>query len=305
MNYTDIRHGTEEWRAARRKAITGTDVPSIIGNSKWKTPLSVWSRIVLDQGDRVEETAFMRWGNALEGVAASEFERLTGMAVERNDRLARHPKLPYFIGSPDGVVTDPLREDPGVIEFKAPSMFTRDEWSEGDAPAFYVNQLEAYLCITGLRWGSLCAILPPARADDELIVTTHVELTDERRSEIERTVQEWWERHVVREEQPDAIHRDEEYLRRLHPDDEPRTVLLEGELRAAVEEREALLAEVKAKKEQADDIKARLIQNIGSAAWATTGDDGRAYSFRTNKAGRRSLRSIPHLPKAAPMPEAS
>ena len=305
LNLTDIRHGTPEWRARRRRAISGTDVPAILGNSKWKTPLSVWSRIVMDQGGDSESSAFMRWGNLMEGSAAAEYEQQTGIAIQRLDRLAQHPTLPFLVSSPDGFVEDPFREGRGVAEIKCPSFYTRDEWGDGLAPEHYVNQVEANLCTMGLRWGVLIALLPPMSPDDSLIVTKVIELSNERRDEIESTIAAWWERHVVREEQPDAIFRDEEYLRNLHPNDEPRTVLLDGPLLDAAREREALIADIKAKEEEANNIKARLIQGMGSAAWATTPDRDLTYSFRTAKNGVRPLKSIKKLPKAAPAPQAS
>lgn len=299
LNLTDIRHGTPEWHAARSKAITGTDVPAILGNSKWKTPLDVWTRVLgLDSAER-HETAFMRWGNLVESIAASEFESITGMAVTRNDRLAVHPRIPHFIGSPDGFAQDAITGESIVLEFKAPSAYTRDEWAEDKAPEFYVNQLEAYLCITGLSRGVLCALLPPMAPDDELIVTKVVTLTPSRRDEIEGAIVDWWERHIINEEQPDAVHRDEEYLRKLHPNDEPRTALLDPALASEY----AKAAEAAKKADEAmRDAKARVIQQIGNAAWAATEDGGHAFSFKTSKRGTRSLRSVPQLPKAAPQP---
>ena len=305
MNLTDIRHGTPEWHAIRAKTITGTDVSAILGNAKWKTPLDIWSRIVLETKREELKSAFLDWGNAMEPVAAAKYEEQQGIAIERTDRFAIHESMPYFGCSPDGFLEDPFLEGTGLAEIKCPSFHVRDEYADGVFPIYYVNQLEANLCVTGLKWGVLIALLAPMSPTDDLIVTKVVQLSDERRAEIESTVAAWHKRHIVNEEQPDAIFRDEEYLRKLHPDDEPRTVLLTPELLQAAEEREALLAEVKAKKEAADNIKARLMQNMKSAAWASNEDGSVAFSFRTAKNGVRPLKSIKKLPKAAPLPQAS
>lgn len=303
FHLTDIRHGTPAWHKRRKASITCTDLPAILGHAKWRSPLDIWSKIILETPIEAKESAFMDWGNALEPIAAAQFEKVTGMPVTRNDRLAVHPRLPFFVGTPDGFFEDSLSGTMSVLEIKAPSHFTRDQWAEGVAPDYYVAQVEGQLLITGLSRGCLCAILPPMRNDDELIVTTTITMSEERRAYLETTLEEWHHRHIILEEQPDAIGRDEAYLRGLHPEDEPSTYLIEGRLEDAMRRREERLADEKSAKADADDLKALLLQHMKSNAWAATEDREIVYAWRTNKAGKRVLRRIPELPKAAPRPE--
>lgn len=302
FHLTDIRHGTPEWHERRRTMLTATDVPAILGESKWKTPLRIWSRIILDSREGERETSFLRWGNALEPIAAAEFERETGAIVHRSDRLAVHPRLPWLGATPDAFAVDPFTGEVSLVEFKAPGIHAMHDWEEGSAPLFYVLQVQAQLVVTGLERGVLCALIPPTNADSPLVVTCEVRLTPQRRAEIEATLEAWWQRHIVDQEQPDAIMLDGDLLRRMHPDDEPRTLLLEGRFLEAAR-RMVRLQEVADRMERrTGDMRALLMQHMEGAAWATDLDQSIVVQWRRDSRGARSFRRLKALPKGAPHP---
>lgn len=76
---TEAAPDTDEWFAARRGGITGTDLPKILGFSKYGNALSVW----LDKRGEITDTAgeAAAWGHILEEPVAQEWARRTGAVV--------------------------------------------------------------------------------------------------------------------------------------------------------------------------------------------------------------------------------
>lgn len=67
-----------EWLEDRRKGIGGSDVGTILGLNKWKSPYQLWlektGQVELDESN--SEPAY--WGNVLEEIVAKEFTERTG-----------------------------------------------------------------------------------------------------------------------------------------------------------------------------------------------------------------------------------
>lgn len=93
-----------EWKSARRKLVTGSKAPVILGLSPYTTPLALWSRDVGIVEDE-PQTARQRIGHHLEGA-------ILGMLADEADvyvepcryTLAIHPVYPDLAYSPDGFV---------------------------------------------------------------------------------------------------------------------------------------------------------------------------------------------------------
>lgn len=82
---------TDEWFKVRREGITGTDLPKILGLSKYGTALSVWLDKRGELRDEAGEAA--RWGNLLEDVVAQEWALRNHTSVEAVGVIANidHP----------------------------------------------------------------------------------------------------------------------------------------------------------------------------------------------------------------------
>lgn len=142
--------------AERSRGIGGSDAPVILGLSKFSTPLQLW----LSKTGRAEETPdnpVLRRGRKLEAVVASEYEEETGRTV-RPGTFAVHPEIPWMLGHADRLIVSAHREDPGVLEAKAANVFKIREWDE-EAPLPAQVQLQHYLAVTGLQWGSVAGLL--------------------------------------------------------------------------------------------------------------------------------------------------
>lgn len=70
----DMTH--EDWLAERRKGIGGSDIATILGLNKWKSPLQLFlEKTGKVQAEDLSDKEVIYWGNVLEDVVAKEFEK--------------------------------------------------------------------------------------------------------------------------------------------------------------------------------------------------------------------------------------
>lgn len=86
-----------EWLRARQHGIGGSDVAAIMGVSTYRTALDVYEDKTREITEDAAPSEAAYWGTTLESVVAAEFERRTGMKVQRvNDTIKS--QLTDFVG---------------------------------------------------------------------------------------------------------------------------------------------------------------------------------------------------------------
>lgn len=149
------RASRARWLARRRKGITATDAPAILGLSPWKTPLGVWLDKVQPGDDKPPSYAMTR-GRVLEDALAAEYARQTGHIVERPPLLLAHPEYPTMLASLDRLAHTP--DTTYLLEIKNENDRDRArEWWDGDTPDQYAVQVLWQLAVTGLDEGIIFA----------------------------------------------------------------------------------------------------------------------------------------------------
>jgi putative phage-type endonuclease len=146
---TDAEPETDEWFAARREGITGTDLPKILGLTKYGNALSVW----LDKRGELDDDAgeAARWGQLLEETVAQEWAHRHAAHVVRVGVLA-HTAKPWMRASLDRLVIPGSCPDGGDqcgLEVKTRSAFKAAEYRTG-VPDDVLAQVEWGLLVTGL-----------------------------------------------------------------------------------------------------------------------------------------------------------
>lgn len=156
---TDAEPATPDWFEARRGGITGTDLPKILGLTKYGNALSVW----LDKRGELDddgESEAARWGNLLEDPVALEW-------AERNDSLVRrvgvlaHHEHPWMRASLDRLVLPdacPDGDDTCGLEIKTRSAYKADDWKDG-IPDDVLAQTAWGLMVTGLHHMHIAALI--------------------------------------------------------------------------------------------------------------------------------------------------
>jgi putative phage-type endonuclease len=275
---------TPEWYAQRRAGITATDLPKILGLSRYGNALSVWADKRGDLPDQEAGEAAL-WGNILEEPIAQEWARRNGVDVlpigtvahvEDRWQLASLDRL--VIGCPDG---------PCPLEVKTRSAFVGGDW-RGDIPDDVLAQKTWQLHVTGYTHGHLAVLI-----GGQELRSFRVDLDPDVEALLVAEATRVWG-HVQTGTPPD-VDNDEVLLRvlqALYPDragEVAADAATVRELVAAYDEGSAQEAAGKHRKTQA---KAGLVALMGA-----DGDriviDGLpfpAVTYKTNAAGHRCLR---------------
>ena len=138
----------KEFLEQRQKGIGGSDVAPILGLSKWSTPLDVYFSKV--DPVKVEEKVpdHLHFGNVLESVVADEFERRTGIKVQRRNQMFRDSKEPCLVANIDRYCVG----ERAVLECKTVNAFAKGDWGESgtdEVPEAYILQCLHYMAVTG------------------------------------------------------------------------------------------------------------------------------------------------------------
>lgn len=137
----------EEWLQERRKGIGGSDAAKVLGVSRWGGPLSVYlEKKGLYVPEDPGEPAY--WGTVLEDVVAREFEKRSGLKVQRQNKIFTHPDYPWMLGNIDRRI---VGQNKG-LECKTASSFLEDEWKGDELPDAYYIQIQHYISVMG--WDS-------------------------------------------------------------------------------------------------------------------------------------------------------
>jgi putative phage-type endonuclease len=178
----------------RKHGIGASEVPAVLGQSPWRTPVAVWlEKVGLSEGQR--GTDAMSVGRMLEGPllrAAADFrrEKLTHNAV-----TFAHPDWPHvpLFATPDGFT----RRHYGLVEIKVVGHRWSD-WRDGPPP-YVVSQVQAQIaCYPKAAYAVVVALLGSEvktfdiAADREVIDALEMDAID------------WWNSYVVPEQAPPA-----------------------------------------------------------------------------------------------------
>lgn len=179
------------WLARRRRGITATDVPALLGMSPWATPLSVW----LDKhgrGPDITPSYAMLKGSTLEPLIAAKWAEASGETVYKPPLLIANRRHPIMLASVDYLTADAagLR----VLEVKTSNQW--EEWSGGRLPDMYAAQVLWQLAVTELDEAVVYADV--AGRFHERVIPRDLDWE----AEVIPRLLAWWDMHVVGGELP-------------------------------------------------------------------------------------------------------
>lgn len=148
VHLTNAPVESDEWYAARRSRVNGSEIAVVMGISPYESAFSLWHRKAGSIGP-VDINDAMYWGNRLEPIIRDEWN-------------TRHPDLPAAVtgqwchrerswqgGGPDGIIfQEPLQL------FEAKTARYDDEWGEpgtDEVPVHYRAQALWYLDVFGFE----------------------------------------------------------------------------------------------------------------------------------------------------------
>lgn len=272
---------TDEWFAARREGITATDLPKILGLSKYGNALSVWLDKRGELDDEAGEAA--RWGQILEDPVASEWALRNDVTCERVGVLA-NSEHPWRRASLDRLVTGCLTDGTCGVEIKTRSAFVAGRWDD-DVPDDVLAQTQWQLLVTGLPHMHVACLLGGQRLVDFTVEPDEdlqALLVDEA-SRVWQHVQDGTPPKV----DPDALLA--KLLDQLYSHRKGVRQVDESIARWRMAEYDDAGFSEKQAKEKRQVARAALIELLGDGEIAVI-DDMPVYTYKANKSGVRSLR---------------
>lgn len=145
--------GTDEWAAARRRRIGGSEIAAVLGISPYESPFSLWHRKRGDV-DAVEQTEPMLWGNLLEPVVAARFAELHPDVSVRTTPAFVHRDRDYQTAAPDRLIFGSPRARKPIAIYEGKTARMGDDWGTpgtDEIPVHYRAQCLWYLDCLGLN----------------------------------------------------------------------------------------------------------------------------------------------------------
>lgn len=145
--------GNPRWHELRRKGVTASEIPVILGLSRWDSPWALWHRKrgLIDDDTAGESAA---WGRRLEPVIADAWAERHPNLVLKRAGLYCHQKREWQMATPDRLVYESVDVSTidapgavmpgsavGLLELKHP--YSWDGWGDegtADVPAAYLAQ---------------------------------------------------------------------------------------------------------------------------------------------------------------------
>lgn len=256
-----------DWLSLRRQGIGGSDVPAILGLSRFATPLSVWrSKTEGDASDGASEAA--AWGHRLEDIIAERFEESTGLAVFEPGVLVRHPDHAHMLANIDRCVAG-LGRVKALLEVKL-RRFMDDSWNpaENQVPDDVRLQCDWYMAVTGL---DLCYVAALFAGQEMHVFELTRDLDHE--PDLVDWMADWWKSRVVGGIPPHASGADSKALGLWYPG-------TDGDVDASPEALEAVRTKLanrgptKALDESSTDADVVIKQALGNATQLVTTHQG-------------------------------
>jgi len=138
----------EQWRESRKAGIGGSDVATILGLNRFKSPYTLWAeKTGLVEPEDISGKEAVQMGNELEADVRNMFaSRHPDYRVQVCNAHLTSVERPWAQASLDGLIYDTKTKRYGVLEIKTGG--SESVWREG-APLWYQTQCFHYLSVTG------------------------------------------------------------------------------------------------------------------------------------------------------------
>lgn len=264
----------------RRGFIGGSDIPIILGLSKYKTPYQLWAEKTGLITDDYKETELQYWGKLLEPIIRDEFARRNKVEVHQLDTII-HPEYNYLRAHIDGYIA----EKNAVLEIKCADKFTAHLWEEAGTdgiPMQYLVQV-AYYCHMTSADSATIAVLIGGNDYREYVYTRDVELEES----IIDAAHQFWDA-VQNNIAPEAVNIADVKL--MHPKHDPDTIVMVNyETDSRINDLAIIKEKIKSLKNLEEEHKFEIAKFMGKAECITDLEGKPLVTFKANKRGARTF----------------
>lgn len=268
---------TDQQKKISDACIGGSSIAAVLGLSNFKTQLQIWAELTgMVAKEDISGKMQVRLGNKMESVVAEIFTEDTGKKLHRVNETFTHDNYPYLVGHIDRRIVG----EKSIVEIKAVSAWSREQWKDGQAPQEYILQLMWYLGLTKTNMGYLVALI----GNQELAIVPVVFDKEIFETMVKKAV-DFWENFVIPKVMPTQITKDDgSTLYQLFPvADSNKDIILTDEATALIETLEANSAELMALEGQIEASKNMLKAMMGEAESAQAGKYRITWKNQTSK----------------------
>lgn len=294
----------EEWLEERRKGIGGSDVAAAMGISKFKdrTPLALWQdKLGIGKPDQESEAKY--WGTVLEDIVAKDFQRRTGMKVQKFGYTFVDGNEDWMRANIDRAIVNPAisgnvrpEKDPqktgrlfttdAILECKTADAHAASEWGDSQIdeikagvvvtdhkiPLYYETQVQWYMRLTGV---SVCYVAVLIGGNDFRVY--RVDRNNDVIAAIETKCRAFWFDYVKTKQAPPPVNIED--IRRLYQMDSGEMIEATNEAAVAIGEYRNLKMQLDGLQAQADAVKTKVATLIGESSGITLGGE-KAVTFK-------------------------
>lgn len=259
---------TDEQKKISDQYIGGSSIAAVLGISNFKTQLQLWAELTgMVPREEIGHKMQVRLGNKMEAVVAEIFTEDTGKKLHRVNETFTHDRYSYLVGHIDRRVVG----ERAIVEIKAVSAWSREQWKDGKAPQEYLAQLMWYLGLTSTPVGYLIALI----GNQELAIVPVAFDKEIYEQMVEKAVR-FWEDFVIPKVMPMEVTKDDgSTLYSIYPISDPnRDLILSDEVNIKIEQINSMTQDKIALEEQIEKNKNEIKALLGDA------ESGRTNNWR-------------------------
>lgn len=195
-----VMDGGDDWLNFRSVGIGGSDVSSIMGINRYRSPVEVWlEKTGRAMPDDLSGNEAVEWGNRLEAMVRLKFaEGHPELEVATVDGTLVAKGRDWAHANLDGRVVDESGEW-GVLEIKTAGAARSSDWEDG-VPDYYLAQVTHYLSVTGWKYAWVAALI-----GGQHYVEYRVDRDEEDVEAVDATVDTFWHEFVEGDVMPAVI----------------------------------------------------------------------------------------------------
>ena len=256
MTKSTLEMTRQEWLEDRRKGIGGSDVATILGLNKWKSPYQLWlektGQVELEEID--SEPAY--WGNVLEEVVAKEFTERTGKKVRRRNQVFEHEKYPFLRANID---RDVVGEN-AILECKTANQFLAKDWDGEEIPMSHLCQIQHYMNVLNREYAYVAVLI-----GGQKFIWKKIERDQELIDIITKRLVDFWQTNVIEGVEPaiDGSKATSDFLNERYAEEGSKEIILPTYFDDLITFRNQLKEDEKIIKEKISETENKIKSELG------------------------------------------
>lgn len=273
----------EEWLKDRRNGLGGSDIATVLGLNKWKSPFQLW----LEKTGQTEldytESEPAYWGNVLEELVAKEFQERTGKKVRRRNQVFSHKDYPFLRANID---RDVIGEN-AILECKTANAYLAKEWEGDDIPLAYICQVQHYMNVLERDYAYIAVLI-----GGQKFVWKKIERDQELIDLMTQRLVEFWTVNIEKLVEPeiDGSKATTDFIKEYTHDIEENEVILSDEYDELIESKASIDSTIKNLQKESKKIENQLKVTMKdkNATVAITPKRVIAYKLQSRKTLKKS-----------------